>query len=238
MRDSSKWQIGVVIPARNEEALLPRCIESVLEAKSRVAALATTNIVVVCDSSTDSTGEIARRMLASDGTVLEVNAGAVGRARAEGASYLIQRYQSRLSHYWIANTDADCVVPRDWLIKQVHLAMRDIHAVAGTVRVDSFSEHGPEVHSKFQASYLIRPDGTHPHVHGANLGCRADMYLRAGGWKAMKTAEDHDLWNSLAALGARRCSTSWLEVETSGRRVGRAPNGFAEALAAHNETAA
>jgi hypothetical protein len=177
-------------------------------------------------------------MLALDGAVLEVNAGIVGSARALGASHLIRRYRKDLSRCWIANTDADCIVPRDWLIKQVYLATREIHAVAGTIRVDSFGEHGPEVPSKFESSYVIQADGTHPHVHGANLGCRADMYLRAGGWKAMKTAEDHDLWNRLAALGARRYSTSWLEVETSGRRVGRAPNGFADALAAHNETAA
>jgi glycosyltransferase involved in cell wall biosynthesis len=234
----AKWDVGVVIPARNEEKLLPRCLESVLTAKASVERGASVSVVVVCDSSSDGTSRIAKKMLASQGIVLEVDAGVVGVARSVGSSHLLRRCNGPLSRCWIANTDADCIVPEDWLVKQVQLAERGIHAVAGVVRVDSFVEHGPEVVQRFQSSYVIRPDGSHPHVHGANLGCRADRYVQAGGWKPLKTAEDHDLWNRLATTGARRCSTSWLEVETSGRRVGRAPNGFAEALAAHNETAA
>jgi hypothetical protein len=37
-------------------------------------------------------------------------------------------------------------------------------------------------------------DGTHPHVHGANLGIRADAYSDAGGWNDLTVAEDHCLW--------------------------------------------
>jgi hypothetical protein len=72
-------------------------------------------------------------------------------------------------------------------------------------------------------------------VHGANLGIRADVYLRTGGWRGLATAEDHDLWQRLGKIAARRASTAVVKVLTSGRRVGRAPHGFADALAAHNE---
>ena len=71
-------------------------------------------------------------------------------------------------------------------------------------------------------------------MHGANFGVRADAYLRAGGWGALETAEDHDLWGRLRDIGAIRLSSAALTVATSGRRVGRAPLGFAQALAAHN----
>lgn len=91
---------------------------------------------------------------------------------------------------------------------------------------------------RFRLSYLIRADGTHPHVHGANLGIRADVYLRSGGWSDRATAEDHDLWNRLFQNRAKRLSVGWVRVLTSGRRIGRAPHGFAAALAAHNEVAA
>ncbi len=90
------------------------------------------------------------------------------------------------------------------------------------------------VEARFRLSYTIHPDGSHPHVHGANLGVRADAYLRAGEWNALETAEDHDLWGRLP----NRLSTARIEVVTSGRRQGRAPSGFAGALAAHNQTAA
>jgi hypothetical protein len=81
-------------------------------------------------------------------------------------------------------------------------------------------------------------DGTHPHVHGANIGVRADVYLEAGGWTPLETGEDHDLWNRLSGSGCTKRSIAQLKVITSGRRIGRAPHGFAEALAAHNEAVA
>ncbi len=82
----------------------------------------------------------------------------------------------------------------------------------------------------------IYADGTHPHIHGANLGVRADRYVDVGGWADLKTAEDHDLWGRLRRTGARLLSSAHLQVVTSGRRIGRAPSGFAGALMAHNDT--
>jgi hypothetical protein len=102
------------------------------------------------------------------------------------------------------------------------------------VDVDHFTEHRTIVESRFRMTYQINADGTHPHVHGANLGVRADAYRIAGGWHALQTAEDHDLWRRLCAAG-NHLSDASLQVITSGRRVGRAPLGFAGALAAHNE---
>ncbi len=230
------WHIGVAIPARNEEALLPRCLRSILEAKAALQGAATVDIVVVADRSTDSTLRIAAAMLKGHGRAVSIDAGSVGVARRTAANLLLQK--RALHKCWLANTDADCMVPRHWLANQLTLAELGVEAIAGSVSVDSFAEHQPHVAAKFGASYLLEADGSHKHVHGANLGVRADVYLRAGGWESLYTAEDHDLWNRLAALGARRLSTSRIEVQTSGRRVGRAPHGFAEALAAHNETAA
>ena len=54
--------------------------------------------------------------------------------------------------------------------------------------------------SRFRMTYQINTDGTHPHVHGANLGMRADAYLAAGGWNPLPTAEDHDLVGTAARL--------------------------------------
>ena len=134
----------------------------------------------------------------------------------------------------LVNTDADSFVPTDWLIRHLELARQGLHAIAGTVDVDSFEEHASFVEERFRKSYLISRDGSHAHVHGTNFGIRADWYLRAGGWRQLSTGEDHDLWNRLQRMGASLRSVSYLEVFTSGRRIGRAPNGFAATLAAHN----
>ncbi len=235
---TDSWHISVVIPARNEEDLLASCLESVLEARAELSAATSFDLVVVVDSSTDRSHEIAAQIVKGHGVVLPIDAGNVGAVRTYGVERALHRCSKPRDHFWIANTDADCVVPRYWLVDQLRLAAQGIEAVAGIVDVDDFSDHSVHVKDRFRRTYLLNPDGSHPHVHGANLGVRADTYLRAGGWACLATAEDHDLWRRCAATGARTHSSSLLKVLTSGRRTGRAPHGFAEALAAHNETAA
>ena len=232
------WHICVLVPARNEEKLLSRCLQSIRRARARVSLPMTTDIVVIDDGSTDSTFSIAKKSLAGSGVVLRTNAGIVGAVRRAGAAIALSRYSGPSHRCWLANTDADCIVPATWLIDQLRLASEGVEAIAGTVSVDSFAEHDGTVEGRFRLSYTIHEDGSHPHVHGANLGVRADAYLRAGEWNALETAEDHDLWGRLRNMSAARLSTAGIEVITSGRRQGRAPSGFAGALAAHNQTAA
>jgi glycosyltransferase involved in cell wall biosynthesis len=228
------WHVGILVPARNEEALLPRCIASLLAARAMLPEGVTCDIVVVVDSSTDRTREIAETLLFDNGIVVPIDARAVGRARAVAAKVSLARYSGPLKYCWLANTDADCEVPPSWLVDHLAIARQGVDAVAGIVDVDSFAEHDPFVQKRFQLSYHIHADGTHSHVHGANMGIRADAYLRAGGWLALETAEDHDLWHRLHQTGHLRLSAAKLLVTTSGRKSGRAPHGFAEALAAHN----
>jgi glycosyltransferase involved in cell wall biosynthesis len=230
----AKWHVAVLIPARDEEQLLPRCLRSVLEACRRLPNGVTSDIVIVVDRSIDKTREIAENLIQLAGVVTETNAGCVGTSRALAAEIALGRYRGPRERCWLANTDADCEVPADWLIEQLSLAERGYAAVAGIIDVDTFAEHEAAVPQLFRLTYMIHDDGTHPHVHGANLGVRADAYLQSGGWRDLLTAEDHDLWQRLHHGKHRRSSSASLRVVTSGRRIGRAPHGFAEALAAHN----
>ena len=232
------WHVCVLIPACNEQELLPRCLYSVLRACEGLPRSVSANIVVAVDRSRDETARIARGLLRGKGQVVELDAGCVGVARAMAAQAALAGCAGPLRQCWLANTDADCVVPEDWLLDQLALAETGVEAVTGTVDVDHFGEHGTGVEGRFRETYVIHADGTHPHVHGANLGVRADAYLRAGGWNPLTTAEDHDLWNRIGMHGCQRVTMGQLKVVTSGRRVGRAPGGFAEALAAHNEAVA
>jgi glycosyltransferase involved in cell wall biosynthesis len=225
----------VLIPARNEEELLPQCLKSVLQASKQLSSTTSCDIVVAVDCSTDKTFDIATKMLKGKGAVVSLDAGSVGEARTRAAEVALRRYHGPLNRCWLANTDADCSVPKSWLADHLMLCAMGAEAVAGTIDVTDFSEHSPGVDRRFRSSYHVSSNGTHPHVHGANFGVRADAYMRAGGWGNLCTAEDHDLWNRLAEQGARRVSIDRVKVVTSGRRIGRAPRGFAAALAAHNE---
>ena len=68
-------------------------------------------------------------------------------------------------------------------------------------------------------------DGTHRHVHGANLGVRADLLDAVGGWRRLHTGEDHDLWQR-ALLGVSQVGTDEAHVDRCLREVVR----FIEAL--------
>ena len=230
--------VSVLIPAQNEEKLLPLCLRSVKKSLSALPAGVTSDLVVVVDRSTDRTWEIASEAVQNIGAVVRTNAGAVGEARSLAATAALERYHGPRHRCWLANTDADCVVPANWLSTQLALAAAGIDAIAGAIDVIDFEGHSSMVEERFRRTYLIGADGSHAHVHGANLGFRADVYLQAGGWRDLVTGEDHDLWARLSQLDARRASVSDPRVITSGRRVGRAPRGFAAALAAHNENVA
>lgn len=230
--------MAVIIPARNEELLLPRCLRSVVIARAMLPHTVTSDVIVISDSSTDSTVQFATTMLGENGVVLETAVACVGAARAFAVKQALSRHNGPTNRCWLANTDADCEVPPTWLVDQLHLAEKGFGAVAGIVDVDDFSEHLSLVEERFRKSYHIDSDGTHPHIHGANLGVRADVYQMAGGWNPLVTAEDHDLWRRLQVCDARRLSDARLKVMTSGRRLGRAPLGFASALAAHNDAVA
>ena len=179
----NSWHVAVLIPARNEEELLPRCLQSVIDACSALPADITTDVIVVSDRSTDQTLKVATQLLGDRGVAFEVGFSCVGMARLVAAAVALRRCQSPPKWCWLANTDADCEVPPDWLADQLLFANKGAAAVAGTIAVDSFTEHQPQVAELFREAYLIHADGTHPHVHGANLGIRADAYLDAGGWE-------------------------------------------------------
>jgi hypothetical protein len=78
---------------------------------------------------------------------------------------------------------------------------------------------------------LIGADGQHPHVHGANLGVRADAYLAGGGFPAVAAREDVRLAEAVRAMSRYGSVTTTMSpVTTSDRRIGRAPYGVAADL--------
>lgn len=225
------WSIGVVIPARNEEATIAACIDSVLAAGAIHRRGGNLWVVVVADSCTDRTASLARTAIGFCGEVIEATAGAAGAARRLGAAAVMARFHHvEPQNIWLANTDADTCVCRDWIDVQLRLADQGVTGVAGIVRLDPAGT--PEAHEVFRQSYPIRGDGTHTHVHGANMAVRADAYLDIGGWTDLTVAEDHCLWRRLHRRGWRVTSPVSSVVITSARLKGRAVGGFADTLQA------
>jgi glycosyltransferase involved in cell wall biosynthesis len=213
-------KIVVVIPAHNEQDRLPACLASVSEAASHVDV--PVHVTVVLDSCTDRTEDV----VALPTKAITVCARSVGAARAAG--FVATSVADPA--VWLATTDADCVVPSRWLSDQVGHHARAAHAVIGTVAVD-WREHSTVTRRRYDRLY--RSEGaTHGHVHGANLGIRADAYWRIGGFQALSVGEDVDLVARLAGSGARLVWDAGNAVLTSDRRDARAVGGFGDFVSA------
>ena len=228
---SQSWAVGVVIPARNEEGSIVACLDSTCNALDACSEVDASWVVVVADCCNDRTAELALERLHGRGTVIECSAASPGSARQRGAAEVLAHFAGRsLTQVWIANTDADSRVSMDWVSQQLWLAGRRFCGVAGVVRVNSIEGQDAAVVHELLADYTTHEDGTHPHVHGANLGIRADAYVDAGGWSKLTVAEDHCLWSRVRTRGWPTIAAVSSVVFTSGRLHGRAVGGFADGL--------
>lgn len=222
--------VSVVVPARDEEQLLPAAIEALSVAMDRVPGA---SAVIVADSCRDRTAQIVTGSRARDARfeLLEVEAGDVGAARRAGTEwqlFMAQRAGIPPHRHWLAHTDADSTVPPHWLTEHLRLARAGFQVVFGTV------EPGPGLPEELRRRWFdehLLIEG-HGHVFGANLGLSAAAYLAAGGFPQAGVHEDRHLAARLAALGASIAATDRCRVVTSARRASYVEDGFAGYLRA------
>lgn len=220
-------RIVVVVPARDEAETLDACLGSIEAAAERIAPLEV-EIVLVLDSCRDESASIAFAHPAVQ--VVHIDAGNVGVARRTGIAAALQERSGRgpLAYTWIATTDADSVVPLEWLRVHADAARRAADGVIGAV-VPRLDDLDPALVVEW--SRLHWPGATLGHVHGANLGIRASTYTEAGGFATTAIHEDVDLVTRLRARGADLFETEEAPVVTSARLTGRVVGGYADYLA-------
>ena len=224
--------VAVVVPAHNEQDRLPACLDALRLAREHLRRSLlrppTVSILVVLDDCTDDSALIVTGSRGVESVAVGVRS--VGAARAAGARRVLSMMRpalSELSGVWLANTDADSTVPVDWLTRMVTFAESGIEIVLGTVEPDR-SESSAQLSAEWYHRH-VRHDH-HPHVHGANLGIRADTYLRLGEWDTVRSGEDVRLALRAGLAGTPVARTAAIPVRTSDRLVGRAPYGFADYL--------
>jgi glycosyltransferase involved in cell wall biosynthesis len=221
-------EVAIIIPAADEQDHIAECLDAIFRADDRLRRgpgrqTIRTQIILVLDACSDGTPAIASRYtnvvsIATDGRN-------VGAARQRGTELALKTICCP-ANAWLANTDADSVVPDNWLTHMVTAAHESFDVVLGTV------QPGRGLTLTTEQTWYERhqlADG-HPHVHGANFGIRASTYLETGGWQPYPSGEDVDLAQRANEIGASIQRTAAIPVTTSSREHGRAPYGFSSYL--------
>jgi cellulose synthase/poly-beta-1,6-N-acetylglucosamine synthase-like glycosyltransferase len=209
--------IGVVIPVHDEAALLSDCLQAVaLAGRHPRLDNEPVEIVVVLDACTDRSAAVAVRHGAQ---IVSLDARCVGAARALGASFALDA-----GARWLAFTDADTVVPPDWLVGQLE-ANADV--TCGPVEIEDWSAHPYGMRERFTQQYA---HGGVTHIHGANLGLSAAAYRASGGFPPNRIGEDEALVTSLVALGRRVAWNGSPRVVTNARWESTIEGAFASRL--------
>ncbi|WP_144722093.1 glycosyltransferase [Agrococcus jejuensis] len=214
-------EVRIVVPARDEADRIDRCLDAIAVARATVEAVGIrTRCVVVADACRDDTAALAA---AHAGVAVVVSqAGRVGVARHVGVDAAgDDGHGADPAAVWVASTDADSVVPADWLAVHLGHADRGADVVLGLV-------HLPPEHAS--AAALARWHARAQQgerIHGANLGVRLDAYRAVGGFPPLAAHEDVSIVTALREAGRRVVPTARGSVRTSGRADGRAPSGFA-----------
>ena len=208
--------LAFVIPAYNEEALIGKCVESVLAEVKRSGRAV--DVVVVNNNSTDRTREIAASY-AGVRVVDELQKGLVS-ARDGG-------FRATTAEL-VANIDGDTIVPPGWLDTVFREFEKDDRLVCLS---------GPYVYydlgpwDRFLVSlfygltwliyvinrYILRVGSV---VQGGNFVFRRDAWIKAGGFnREIKFyGEDTDVAVRLSKVGKVKW-TYVLKMLTSGRRL-------------------
>ncbi|MDP2781814.1 glycosyltransferase family 2 protein [Devosia sp.] len=206
-----------VIPAYNEEALIGKCLDSVVAEIARAGVDA--QIIVVNNASTDRTGEIARsypsiRVVDEPKKGL-VNARDAGFAATEGFDL-------------VANIDSDTIVPAGWLDTVFEQFARDPKLVCLSgpyVYYDMSFWNRLLVNMFYGLTYLIYVLNRYilrvgSVVQGGNFVFKRAAWQQVGGYDRSIEffGEDTDVAVRLSKVGAVKWTFA-LKMKTSGRRL-------------------
>ena len=211
--------LSIVIPAYNEASGISKTLDSIL------AQQYTENfeVIVVDNNSTDTTAAIAKSY--ADRLNLKVlHEPQVGRGAARAAGF------AAASGSIICSTDADTIVPSDWLIKITEpLSGPGIVAVAGTSKITEGTPLQNTIFNWLQPTLGHLFEFFHGYIWltGCNASVRKDAYIKTGGFnRDLNALEDADMGRCLSNIGRIRHIT-YVPVTSSARRF---KGGFVKGL--------
>ncbi|WP_145941363.1 MULTISPECIES: glycosyltransferase family 2 protein [Corynebacterium] len=223
--------MSVIMPVHNEAGTVGSAVRAVADAARQVDL--PVSLTVVFDRCTDSSEEQVEDVRGYCAG-LEIRTlsgyfahiGAVRNAGVADATTWGAASGIALERHWTAHTDADSLVPPQWLSCQRDDADAGLDLVIGTVTPDEAPDS--ETVRLWSARHTL--DEGHSSVHGANLGVRLDRLLAVGGFAGIAVGEDVATVRLLKDIGVPWTATDRGRVLTSARRTSRVSGGFADYL--------
>lgn len=200
-RSIARWhhgvpRVSVIVPARNEEANLRRCIDALMRTDYPQDAI---EFIMVNDRSTDGTAEELQKLTASDGRFVLVNKTDDGaHTNLRGKPGALQAGIDRATGDLLMMTDADCVIHPQWVRSMAApFADDSVGMVCGftTIRTRSFFHALQDV--EWLYSQAMAKGGVGNHVplgcYGNNIAIRRWTYDHVGGYAAIPFSITEDL---------------------------------------------
>ncbi|MBP7410195.1 glycosyltransferase [Methanoculleus sp. 10] len=181
--------ISVVVPTYNEEQNIERCLQSLADQTVPREAY---EIIVVDGNSKDRTRELAEPL--ADRVFVQTSK-RVGGARNDGAMASAGDI--------IATTDADCILPRDWVERIAkNFEEREIVQLYGTVYP---IEGGFRNHLSLSGANAFSRLGYHTRTIYFTLGCNTafdrEAFVRAGMYRCIDAGDDLEIAQRMRKLG-------------------------------------
>jgi cellulose synthase/poly-beta-1,6-N-acetylglucosamine synthase-like glycosyltransferase len=181
---------SIIIPARNEEANIKECLQSVLRQNYPAALF---EVIVINDHSKDETENIIRSLQQqhSNLQLLNLNEHIQGKQLNAYKKKAIELAIEQSNGAWIVTTDADCKVTADWL-RSYDTFIQEQHPVFVAAPVMFTNDHS--FLSAFQLLDFISLQGItaasvsagyHTMCNGANIAYRKDVFNEAGKFKGI-----------------------------------------------------
>ena len=194
--DDNDRSISVVIPVRNGERTIRRCLGSICD-----QTISDFEIVVVDNGSTDSTRDLIKALAAIDERIIYKFEGRPGRghARSKGLKTSTGRV--------IAWTDADCQVPRDWVERiTAPIIIGEENIVQGNedqILTGFWSDQAQKAGQRHMDDQVRDPPYI-DHIDTKNLAISRDVLVNVGGFdERLRALEDFELKVRLKKAGYR-----------------------------------
>ncbi len=204
------FMISVVIPAYNEEKTIQKCLESLVNQKTKRSF----EVILVDNASTDKTVEISQKFkIHLNLRILHENKKGRGAARRTG-------FKAAAGDV-IFSTDADTQVPSNWIDTFfTTLTNSKAIAVTGNNRITDCSKTTNTIYNALQPVFMrgYRVLFGHYWLSGFSFAIYKDAYDKSGGFKyELISQEDIDLSFRVRKLGKIQY-VGELPVVFSGRR--------------------